>query len=66
MTPKPTSDPHHPSPKEIAADLHFHRLSVAEVLTIQQCGFPRSYNLNDGMGPDLAGLPLVTSGEIHS
>jgi hypothetical protein len=24
--------------------------SVAEVLTIEQCGFPRSYNLNDGMG----------------
>ncbi|MDR3672149.1 MAG: hypothetical protein P4L36_14975 [Holophaga sp.] len=34
--------------------------SVTEVLTIQQFGFPRSYNLNDGMGPDLvtAGHPL--------
>lgn len=26
--------------------------SVAEVLTIQQFGYPRTYNLNDGMGPD--------------
>ena len=28
--------------------------SAAEVLTIIQFGFPRSYHLNDGMGPDLA------------
>jgi hypothetical protein len=28
--------------------------SVTEVLTIEQFGFPRSYNLNDGMGPDIA------------
>jgi len=28
--------------------------SVTEVLTIEQCGFPRTFNLNDGMGPDLA------------
>ena len=26
--------------------------SVAEVLTIEQFGYPRTYNLNDGMGPD--------------
>jgi hypothetical protein len=29
-------------------------LSASEVLTIEQFGFPRSYNLNDGMGPDIA------------
>jgi len=28
--------------------------SPAEVRTIQQCGFPRSYHLNDGMGTELA------------
>jgi hypothetical protein len=29
--------------------------SVTEILTIAQFGFPRTYHLNDGMGPDLAG-----------
>jgi uncharacterized protein related to proFAR isomerase len=28
--------------------------SITELLTIEQCGFPRSYNLNDGMGQDMA------------
>jgi len=28
------------------------RPSLTELLTIQQCGFPRTYNLNDGMGLD--------------
>ena len=28
--------------------------SASELLTIEQFGFPRSYNLNDGMGPDIA------------
>jgi len=36
------------------ADPHSDLPSIAEVLTIEQCGFPRSHNLNDGMGPDLA------------
>jgi chorismate mutase len=30
------------------------RPSVTEVLTIEQYGYPRTYNLNDGMGPDIA------------
>jgi len=34
---------------------HLYELpSVTEVLTIQQCGYPRVYHLNDGLGPDLA------------
>jgi hypothetical protein len=33
---------------------HLHLPSITEVLTIEQCGFPRTYNLNDGMGPELA------------
>ena len=28
--------------------------SITEILTIHQFGFPRSYNLNDGMGTDMA------------
>jgi chorismate mutase len=36
------------------ADRQFELPSIAEVLTIQQCGFLRTYNLNDGMGPDIA------------
>ena len=36
------------------ADHPFDPLSASEVLTIEQFGFPRSYNLNDGMGPDVA------------
>jgi hypothetical protein len=35
------------------AGLHPDLPSITEVLTIQQFGFPRSYNLNDGLGPDL-------------
>ena len=31
-------------------DAHSELPSVAEVLTIEQCGFPRTYNLNDGFG----------------
>jgi hypothetical protein len=34
-------------------DPHFELPSVAEVLTIEQCGYPRTYNLNDGMGLDV-------------
>ncbi len=36
------------------ADQQFDLPSVAEVLTIEQYGYPRTYNLNDGMGPDIA------------
>jgi chorismate mutase len=36
------------------ADQQFELPSIAEVLTIEQCGFLRTYNLNDGMGPDIA------------
>ena len=34
-------------------DPHSELPSVAEVLTIEQCGYPRTYNLNDGMGLDV-------------
>jgi hypothetical protein len=46
MTPLPPCEPLD------AARLLFDLPSVNEVLTIRQCGFPRTYNLNDGMGPD--------------
>jgi len=38
------------------------RPSIQELLTIVQCGFPRTYNLNDGMGLDLA--PRVPVPEV--
>ena len=45
-------DPTHLEIRE--ADRQLHMPSAAEVLTIAQCGFPRTYNLNDGMGQDIA------------
>ena len=69
MTPCPTSPPLEPVHKEFLkhsrrmleglrclrdSDHPSDLPSVTEVLTIEQFGFPRSYNLNDGMGPDIA------------
>jgi hypothetical protein len=38
----------------LSSEQHAHLPSITEVLTIEQFGFPWTYNLNDGMGPDLA------------
>ena len=62
MTRKPTSHPLDPIHQEILnhfrrmqeglrdAGQQFERPSAAELLTIERCGFPRTYNLNDGLG----------------
>jgi hypothetical protein len=36
------------------AELHLDQPSVTELLTIEQYGYLRSYNLNDGLGADIA------------
>ncbi len=78
MTPKPASRPPAPIRQGIDAadrrwililarpfdaDQQFEPPSIAETLTIEQCGFPRTYTLNDGLGPD-RGSPALEQARL--